>query len=101
MFDTPLFSPSHCQPVGCLPRLSLVPAPWKGDGYAGYPEWAPYDVIHVGAAAPSLPPALLEQLAPGGRLVSPVGPAGGPQELVVVDKDEEGRLTARVEMGVM
>ncbi|GFR40066.1 hypothetical protein Agub_g606, partial [Astrephomene gubernaculifera] len=60
-------------------QLRLV----QGDGYAGYPECAPYDLIHVGAAAPRLPPALLAQLAGGGRLVAPVGPEGGPQQLVV------------------
>ncbi|EFJ52431.1 hypothetical protein VOLCADRAFT_56082, partial [Volvox carteri f. nagariensis] len=73
----------------------------QGDGHAGYPEWAPFDAIHVGAAAPAVPPALLAQLAPGGRLVVPVGPEGGPQQLVVLDKDAQGRVTARKEMGVM
>ncbi|KAG2500954.1 hypothetical protein HYH03_000778 [Edaphochlamys debaryana] len=73
----------------------------QGDGHAGYPGWAPFDAIHVGAAAPAVPPALVEQLAPGGRLVIPVGPEGGPQALVVVDKDAAGRVASRREMGVM
>ncbi|KAG2430490.1 hypothetical protein HXX76_010013 [Chlamydomonas incerta] len=72
-----------------------------GDGFAGHPAWAPFDAIHVGAAAPAVPPALVSQLAPGGRLVLPVGPEGGPQALVVVDKDAEGHVTSRREMGVM
>ncbi|GIL45443.1 hypothetical protein Vafri_2686 [Volvox africanus] len=73
----------------------------KGDGYAGFPEWAPFDAIHVGAAAPAVPPALVDQLAPGGRLVVPVGPEGGPQQLVVLDKDMAGRVSTWNEMGVM
>jgi protein-L-isoaspartate(D-aspartate) O-methyltransferase len=44
-----------------------------GDGYRGWPEAAPFDAIVVTAAAPMVPPALLEQLADGGRLVMPVG----------------------------
>ncbi|KAG2431259.1 hypothetical protein HYH02_013393 [Chlamydomonas schloesseri] len=73
----------------------------QGDGFAGYAAWAPFDAIHVGAAAPAVPPALVAQLAPGGRMVLPVGPEGGPQALVVVDKDAGGHVTSRREMGVM
>jgi protein-L-isoaspartate(D-aspartate) O-methyltransferase len=66
-----------------------------GDGYAGWPEEAPFEGIMVTAAAESIPPALLEQLAPGGRLVMPVGEELPYQELVVVDKDSAGKLTSR------
>jgi protein-L-isoaspartate(D-aspartate) O-methyltransferase len=63
-----------------------------GNGYAGWPEAAPFDGILVAAAAPYVPPSLLEQLKPGGRLVLPVGEAGGTQELVCVEKSMDGGL---------
>jgi protein-L-isoaspartate(D-aspartate) O-methyltransferase len=45
----------------------------EGDGRIGLPDYAPYDCIHVGAAADEMPQELLNQLAPGGRMVIPVG----------------------------
>ena len=56
-----------------------------GDGSRGYPEAAPYDAISVAAAAPDVPPRLIEQLADGGRLVIPVGDFLD-QELEVITK---------------
>jgi protein-L-isoaspartate(D-aspartate) O-methyltransferase len=66
-----------------------------GDGYAGWPEASPFDAIVVTAAADSIPPALLRQLAPRGRLVMPVGDPETHQDLVLVQKDAEGRLASR------
>ncbi len=60
-----------------------------GDGSLGAPEHAPFDAIAVAAAAPAVPPALYEQLTPGGRLVLPRGSRWG-QELVLVVKTEDG-----------
>jgi len=57
-----------------------------GDGTLGWPQAAPYDAIVVTAGGPVVPKALLAQLAPGGRLVMPVGSSRGSQELVRVTR---------------
>lgn len=61
-----------------------------GDGTEGWPEHAPYDAIVVAAGGPSVPEPLLEQLAPGGRLVIPVGDTPRGQTLLRVTRDEAG-----------
>lgn len=67
-----------------------------GDGRLGWPEHAPYDAIIVTAAATGeIPPALLEQLKPGGRMVVPTGASMLAQELVLMTKDESGRIAKR------
>ena len=71
----------------------------QGDGRQGHAEGGPYDAIHVGAAAPTLPMALIEQLAPGGRLVISVGQQQ--QELMVYDKQQDGRVIERSAMSVI
>lgn len=65
-----------------------------GDGSLGWEEKAPFDAIVVTAGAPSLPPSLVKQLAPQGRLIIPVGDAFT-QELLSITKDEEGHLFER------
>jgi protein-L-isoaspartate(D-aspartate) O-methyltransferase len=66
-----------------------------GDGSAGWPERAPFDAILVAAAAPGIPPALKEQLAPSGRMIVPVGEPHGEQRLVLVEKNAGGVATTR------
>ena len=67
-----------------------------GDGALGWTEAAPFDAIIVTAAPERLPPALVDQLVPGGRLVAPIGSTGeDDQVLVLMEKDRDGVVTQR------
>ncbi len=66
-----------------------------GDGYYGWPEQAPFDAIVVTAAADHIPPPLIKQLKPGGRMIIPVGGRFQVQQLVMVEKTTEGKTTTR------
>lgn len=72
-----------------------------GDGYTGWPEHAPFDIIMVTAAPDHVPAPLIEQLAPGGRMVVPVGPTGAVQELRLIEKRADGSLETTDVSGVM
>jgi len=63
-----------------------------GDGYLGWPEAAPFEAILLTAAPDSMPAALVEQLAPGGRMVAPVGLEHEVQSLMLIEKDAAGRV---------
>lgn len=63
-----------------------------GDGYLGWPEHAPFDGIVVTAAPSEVPPPLIEQLKPGGRMVIPVGEPWTGQDLIVLEKQADGTL---------
>lgn len=69
-----------------------------GDGYAGWREHAPFDVIIVAAAPEKVPEPLIEQLAPGGRLLIPVGQLH--QELIVIEKAADGSVSRHAYGGV-
>ncbi len=64
-----------------------------GDGFAGAPERAPFDRIMVTAAAEEVPPALVDQLAEGGKMVLPLGPRNATQHIVRLSKTSGGELT--------
>lgn len=66
-----------------------------GDGYAGWPEHAPFDGIIVTAAPEKIPPPLLKQLARGGKLVIPVGGENSYQEILLVEVDDAGNVSKR------
>jgi len=67
-----------------------------GDGYYGWEKQAPFDAIMVTAAADHVPPPLLKQLKPGGRMLIPVGSRFMTQQLVLVEKDADGTITTRL-----
>ncbi len=68
----------------------------SGDGWHGWPEVAPFDGIIVTAVSPDIPPKLLDQLKTGARMVIPIGPRYGGQNLTVIVKTEEGYDTSEV-----
>jgi protein-L-isoaspartate(D-aspartate) O-methyltransferase len=72
----------------------------SGDGFRGWEEHAPFDVILVTAAGLEPPPPLVEQLRPGGRMVLPLGVPGGPQDLVLLSKGLDGAIEATCELPV-
>jgi len=79
-----------------LKRLGYDPVKVRcGDGHFGWPEHAPFDAIIGTAVAGKVPPALIEQLKVGGRMVIPIGPEHGVQRLMLVEKDAPGRVRQR------
>jgi protein-L-isoaspartate(D-aspartate) O-methyltransferase len=71
-----------------------------GDGYHGWAEKGPFDAIIVTCAAGRIPPPLIRQLAPGGRMVIPVGRPGTVQWLTLVEKRLDGSIRTKTGMGV-
>ena len=71
-----------------------------GNGSYGWPEHAPFDKIMVTAAPELIPPMLIEQLKPGGRMLIPIGEGYFGQNLILVEKDPEGRVSQREVLSV-
>lgn len=96
-----VFSIEIIEPLGREAARALAVAGYRnvqtriGDGYAGWPDEAPFDGIIVTAAAPYVPQPLIDQLKNGGRLVIPLGEPQGVQSLFVIDKDVRGTVTRR------
>ena len=89
VFSIEIVEPLGLEAARTLDRLGIGNVKTRiGDGYAGWPEHAPYDAIIVTAAPEHIPAQLVEQLRPGGRLVIPVG--GLDQDLMVVEKKADG-----------
>jgi len=91
-----LLEPLAASAAATLARLGYANVQVRrGDGYQGWPEQAPFDIILVTAAPEEVPPALIAQLKPGGRMVIPIGPVGSVQDLLLIEKDAAGRAARR------
>jgi protein-L-isoaspartate(D-aspartate) O-methyltransferase len=95
------------EPLGLLAKERLQQLGYDnvttklGDGYYGWQEHAPFDAIIVTAAASHVPPPLIKQLKPGGRMVIPVGSRFMMQQLLVIDKRDDGKIVSRQVMPVV
>lgn len=104
---TAVYSIEIVEPLGLQARDVLAKLDYDnvevriGDGYAGWPEHAPFDGIIVTAAADEAPEPLVEQLKPGGRMVIPLRRMIGFQDLVVIEKDSDGTLSRHTVFPVM
>ena len=88
VFSIEIVEPLAERAKGALSELGYDVEVRHGDGYAGWPEHAPFDAVVVTAAPPKIPEPLKQQLAVGGRLVIPVGKYA--QSLIVVTRTEKG-----------
>lgn len=101
-FCTEVYSIEIVEALGLRARETLADQGYEnvhvkiGDGFAGWPEHAPFDGVIVTAAVDEPPPPLVEQLHPGGRMVIPLRRGSGYEELVVIRKNSDGSLAERV-----
>jgi protein-L-isoaspartate(D-aspartate) O-methyltransferase len=96
VFSVELVDPLAQSAAATLRRLGFDNVTVRsGDGYLGWPEEAPFDIILVTAAPEQVPPALVAQLRPGGRLLVPVGRVWDVQDLQLIEKDAAGKVKTR------
>ena len=101
MYTIEIVEPLGVEAAERLKRLGYMNVTAKvGDGYRGWPEHGPFDAIIVTAAPREVPPPLIEQLKPGGRLVVPVGGQMAGQSLLVLEKQADGSVSRREVLGV-
>ncbi len=96
VFSVEIVAPLGRQARKTLDRLGFQGVKTRiGDGYDGWPEVAPFDAVIVTAASDHIPPPLIRQLKPGGRLLIPVGNRYQTQKLVLLSRSAEGRIKTR------
>jgi len=96
VFSVELVDPLALSAASTLRRLGYGNVTVRsGDGYLGWPDEAPFDIIIVTAAPEEVPAALVAQLKPGGRLIVPVGRVYDVQDLQLIEKDATGRVSTR------
>ncbi|MFN2507701.1 MAG: protein-L-isoaspartate(D-aspartate) O-methyltransferase [Chthoniobacterales bacterium] len=96
VYTIEIVEPLQKQAVARLQRFGLgSDRVIHGDGYFGLEKAAPFDGIIVTAAADHIPPPLIQQLRPGGRMIIPIGPVHATQRLVVVEKESSGKVRSR------
>ena len=101
VYTIEILEPLATQSRGILQKYGYHNVTVKaGDGYLGWPEFAPFDRIIVTAAPDHIPRPLIDQLKPGGRLVLPVGPVSRVQALTLLAKDENGQVMTEEVMSV-
>ena len=87
----------HLQAIEKLTKAGFTNIEFAlGDGSLGWKKYAPYDRIMVTASATKMPTALLDQLAPNGKMIIPVGPPGSVQDLLLVRKDASGKIKKEI-----
>ncbi len=96
VYSIEIIEPLAKQAIIRLDRLGYKNVKIKhADGYYGWAQHAPYDAIMVTAAASHVPPSLIKQLKPGGQIIIPVGSRFMTQQLLLINKQENNKLTTR------